>query len=667
MNYYALLPLAGFLLNSMLIAYVPKQRRKQDVKSRDFVIFAGAAALWSLMSYFIWSPIDPAWTMPLLKLNAPIWLTIGFLFLNFVYSLLERDKDAPYFVALIAALIADAIALTSNLVIGGASYIQYYWGRAAESGPLLAPLAILVVAAPMIYALILLGRRMRKTEDATLKAQLRLLIIGSSIVLVTALTTDIFIPAVLQTDDFIELASSATSIQALFVAYAITKYQFLSVDVETAARDLFNSMPDGVIIAKPGGHIVQVNRAAQELFGLTDKAETDLHAIRVSDMLDDTMGASDGGDELKLKVNGQTRFLSLSRSRVVQDGRGLGEIVLLRDVTAIRKAQEMLKRHVGDQVRGSADHLSEASEQLTIISQQVEGTTASIVSTMRQMVEEVKAQAEAAGDVNTVTEHTASIIQHVSEQAQSGSRGASGAAEVARTGAQTIEEMIAGISVIKDKVQVSAQKVADMQESSIQIEKMVSVIQDISAQTNLLALNAAIEAARAGEQGKGFGVVSGEVRRLAQLTGEATDEITKATRGIRQSVIEVVNAMDDGISEVETGVQRAQRSGAALTRILQTVEAVNHQMQRISKLAIDEMATGSDDVTRAIGEIAQGSERNRNSAEQVLVAAQAMQAQVAQMDDSTRSLAMMARELNELVQTLAAEAEETESIPTPSF
>ncbi|HDQ72693.1 MAG TPA: PAS domain-containing protein [Chloroflexi bacterium] len=658
MNYYALLPLAGFFLNSMLITYV-LARRQQTAQVRDFVAFAGAAALWSLMSYFIWSPMAPHWTVPLLKLNAPIWFPIGFLFLNFVYSLLERKKDAPYVLTLIAVLIADGLALTTDLVISSDPYIQYDWGRAAQAGPLLAPFALTVVALPLLYALILLSRRMRQTDDAPLKNQLRLLIIGSGIVLVTALTTDIFIPIVLQIEDFIELASSATSIQAIFIACAITKYQFLSVNVETAARDLFDSMHDGVIIVDQEGRVTQVNRTARELFKLTEK-DTDLRATRVSDLIDDyTVAAPGGGGELKVHIDGQTRFLSLSRSDVIQDGKSLGEIVLLRDVTEIKRAQEMLQRHVGDQVRGSADQLSDASNRLTLVSQQVEETSTHIVSTMKLMVEEVKRQAEAAGDVSDVTERTAAIIQHVADQAQSGARGASGAADVARTGAQTIEEMIAGISTIKDKVQVSAQKVAEMQESSIQIEKMVGVIQDISAQTNLLALNAAIEAARAGEQGKGFGVVAGEIRRLAQLTGEATDEITRATHGIRRSVIEVVDAMDDGINEVETGVHRAQESGAALARILQTVEAVNHQMKRISQLAIEEMATGSENVIRAIGEIVQGSDRNQDSAKQVLVAAQAMQAQVIQMDDSTRSLAVMARELNELVQAFAAETEGT--------
>ena len=115
--------------------------------------------------------------------------------------------------------------------------------------------------------------------------------------------------------------------------------------------------------------------------------------------------------------------------------------------------------------------------------------------------------------------------------------------------ATTMEKIAAATSSVSEKMTSLAHR-------SEEIGKVVNVIQEISEQTNLLALNAAIEAARAGEHGRGFAVVAGEVRRLAERTKGATEEIAGTIRSIQEETRDTLEVMEESRTAVETGMER---------------------------------------------------------------------------------------------------------------
>ncbi len=361
-------------------------------------------------------------------------------------------------------------------------------------------------------------------------------------------------------------------------------------------------------------------------------------------------------------------------------------------------------RDAVSQVALNAASLDQASDELSQASNQAAQATGQIATTIQQIAAGSTDQAEAisktassidqmshaiTGVAKGAQEQSASVfkvsnatdqinkaIMQVASIASEVSSGSDVAAEAARKGATTIEQTLAGMQSIKQKVGISAEKVEEMGRRSEEIGKIVETIEDISSQTNLLALNAAIEAARAGEYGKGFAVVADEVRKLAERSSLATKEISDLIERILTSVTDAVKAMEDGSQEVENGVENANHAGTVLAEILNAAEAVNkqavlageasQQMKTISEELIgavdsvsavveentastEQMAANSSELNSAIESIASISQENSAAVEEVSASTEEMSAQVEEVTASAQQLSEMSKVLQSVV------------------
>ncbi|MEC7299150.1 MAG: methyl-accepting chemotaxis protein, partial [Pseudomonadota bacterium] len=171
----------------------------------------------------------------------------------------------------------------------------------------------------------------------------------------------------------------------------------------------------------------------------------------------------------------------------------------------------------------------------------------------------------------------------------------------------------AGDAVVQETVDAMRR----IDESSARIENTLKVIEDIAHQTNLLALNAGVEAARAGEAGRGFAVVATEVRGLARRSAEAAAEIS-----------EIVGT---ATSNVRIGVEKAQRSGAALKEIVSGMDDVVTR--------IEEVTTASSETDAGIREVSRATEELENNT----------QKNVAMFEETTAALRVLRNELGSLV------------------
>ena len=179
-----------------------------------------------------------------------------------------------------------------------------------------------------------------------------------------------------------------------------------------------------------------------------------------------------------------------------------------------------------------------------------------------------------------------------------------------------VAKMIESMESISIATKESSHVISTLGERSQEIGEIIKVIDDIADQTNLLALNAAIEAARAGEQGRGFAVVADEVRKLAERTAKATNEIVVMIKAIQEDTDVALKTMDDEVKVVERGAGYAEEADAALKEIVTRVDSVSTMIMQIAAASEQQTAT-ADHISMDVDSVAKIAEETLSNINEV--------------------------------------------------
>jgi methyl-accepting chemotaxis protein len=292
------------------------------------------------------------------------------------------------------------------------------------------------------------------------------------------------------------------------------------------------------------------------------------------------------------------------------EGAARGDLTVRADVTTGEIGT------VADFFNAVIESLREIVTKVKTTATQVNASLGENEGAIRQLSLEAHKQAEETiRTLDSVQEMTRSI-QQVADNARTAAVVARTASSTAEVGGQAMDRSVQNILRLRETVAGTAKKVKRLGESSQQISKVVSLINQIALQTNLLAINAGIEAARAGEEGQGFAVVAEEVGELAARSAAATREIEQIVENIQKETAEVVEAMELGTTQVVEGTHLVEEAKQSLSQILEVSRQIDALVQSISSATVSQAQT-SQAVTELMKEIALVSERTSDSTRRV--------------------------------------------------
>ena len=302
-------------------------------------------------------------------------------------------------------------------------------------------------------------------------------------------------------------------------------------------------------------------------------------------------------------------------------------IVALEKVAAGDFTVAITKEYSGDheRIKNSINNVTQSlGKTLTEVSQAVTAAASAateISSSTEEMAAGANEQSAQASEVATAVEQMSRTIIETTKNTTNAAEASKNAGRVAKEGGKVVEETIEGMSRISEVVKKSAETVQELGNSSNEIGEIVQVIEDIADQTNLLALNAAIEAARAGEQGRGFAVVADEVRKLAERTSKATQEIAVMIKHIQKDTEGAVVSMQQGTREVERGKILAEKAGSSLREIITGADKVADIVTQVAA-ASEEQSRASEQITKNLEQITNVTQESANGVRQIAHAAE---------------------------------------------
>jgi methyl-accepting chemotaxis protein len=383
-----------------------------------------------------------------------------------------------------------------------------------------------------------------------------------------------------------------------FIAVAVTIYNAISDfrDLNNWYEQILDFIYLPLSVTDLNMHWIFINKAVKSIIGVEREEVMGQHCSKWNA---DICNTEKCGVMLLRKGIGRSYFVNEGVDKNFQDDttylydrknkkKPIGHLELVSDITTKVRLKSAVSR-----LKSSSQALASTMDQEAAATAEVSATVEEFSKNLESITRNTQKQFTLIEEIVSAIEEMAASIDSVSKNAGGVATKSKDNVNVAEKGQSTISNSFEGIKTLNTSLLDISDKIQQLDTKTQKVDEILQVINGIAAQTNLLSMNAAIESAHAGESGKGFGVVAGEIRKLAESSQTSSKEIAQILDTIKNEMKNIIESSTGNKKLVETNINTISTSLDTLKQIIENVTLIDGMIEEIDRITEDQTSVTS--------------------------------------------------------------------------